>query len=213
MNGIQIVAEARVGNDPELREVNGTAVCNISLGVTERKQNKQTQQWEDGQTTWLRAAVWGAMASNVAASVTKGQLVNVTGTLSERKYTTNENQERTQLEVRVDSISPSLRFATAQVIPNDRGSRGGAPQQQPQQQYNPAAQGQMPWQGQGPGQAPQQPAQQWPPAQQPAPQQMPVNTHQQQAPFRGPAQPGQPGPQPNQQWQTPAYQHDEDVPF
>lgn len=198
MNGIQIVAEARVGNDPELREVNGTAVCNLSLAVTERKQNKQTGQWEDAGTTWLRGAVWGAMASNVAVSILKGQLVNVTGTLSERKYTTNEQQERTQLEVRVDTIAPSLRFATAQVIPNDRGGNGqGQPQGQQPQQWSPGQQGQAPWQTGAPqGQG------------------LPQNVNQQQAPFRGPAPAqGQPGPQPNQQWATPAYQHDEDVPF
>ena len=77
MNGIQIVAEARVGNDPELREVSGTPVCNLSLAVTERKQNKQTNTWEDGTTTWLRGAVWGPMAHNVAVSITKG--MNLSG--------------------------------------------------------------------------------------------------------------------------------------
>jgi single-strand DNA-binding protein len=191
MNGIQVVAEARVGNDPELREVSGTPVCNLSLAVTERKQNKQSGQWEDGQTTWMRGAVWGAMAANVAASVVKGQLVNVTGTLSERKYTTNEGAERNQLELRVDMIAPSLRFATAQVIPNDRnsGPSGGLP---PQQQYNPAAPSQAPWQQQAPAQQPQQqPQQQW--AQPPA-----------QA-----AQPAQAG----RQWQTPAYNNAEEAPF
>jgi len=212
MNGIQIVAEARVGNDPELREVSGTPVCNLSLAVTERKQNKQTNTWEDGTTTWLRGAVWGPMAHNVAVSITKGMLVNVTGTLSERKYTTNENQERAQLEVRIDMIAPSLRFAQAQVIPNDRN--GGGPQQQaPQQQYNPGQPQQAPWQTPGPGaavpqgyqQAPQQPvyAQQAPPQQQ---VRQPVNAGRQG---------GQPGPQTNQQWATPAYQtpDDQDVPF
>jgi single-strand DNA-binding protein len=138
------------------------------------------------------------MANNVAVSVLKGMLVNVTGTLSERKYTTNEGAERTQLEVRIDMIAPSLRFAQAQVIPNDRN--GGAPQQQPQQQYNPGAPQQAPWQQQG------------------APQQVPVNTHQQQAPFRGPQPVPQQQPvqraagQGGQQWATPAYQ-DQDIPF
>lgn len=125
MNGIQIVAEARVGNDPELREVSGTQVCNLSLAITERKLNKQTNQWEDGPTTWLRAAVWGAMANNVAVSVMKGMLVVVTGTLAERKFTTNEGAERAQLELKVDLIGPSLRFAQAQVVPNDRGGHNG----------------------------------------------------------------------------------------
>ena len=197
MNGIQIVAEARVGNDPELREVSGTPVCNISLAVTERKQNKQTQQWEDGPTTWLRAAVWGGMATNVAASVQKGQLVNVTGTLSERKFTTEQGQERSQLELRVDMIAPSLRFAQAQVIPNDRNGGGGQrPQAQPQQQWAPSDPSVPPWERQA------APAQQ-------APQQQPVYRPQ------APAAAQQPPRQPNQQWQTPAYQQavGDDIPF
>lgn len=208
MNGIQVVAEARVGNDPELREVSGTPVCNLSLAVTERKQNKQTGNWEDGGTTWLRGAVWGAMAANVAQSITKGMLVNVTGTLSERKYNTNEGAERTQLELRVDMIAPSLRFATASVYPNDRGSgSGGGQQQMPQQpQWQPGQQGTAPWQqGQQPPVQQQVPAG---PSQQGYPQQqMPQNVNGQQAPFRGP--------QPGQQWATQAYQvpAGEDIPF
>jgi single-strand DNA-binding protein len=211
MNGIQAYAEARVGNDPELREVSGTPVCNVSLAVTERKQNKQTGNWEDGGTTWLRGAVWGAMAANVASSISKGMLVNVAGILSERTYTTNEGAERKQLELRVDMISPSLRFATAQVMPNDRnGGGGGRPQQQqPVQQWSPGAPTQAPWQTPG-AQQPQAPAQQQPqpqqwqqPQQQPAPQQAPAQ------PFRGP---GAPSAQPNQQWATPAYQ-DDNTPF
>jgi single-strand DNA-binding protein len=196
MNGIQMQAEAR---SEERREVSGTPVCNLSLAVTERKQNKQTGSWEDATTTWLRAAVWGAMASNVATSVMKGQLVNVTGILTERKYTTGEGAERSQLELRVDTISPSLRFARATVVPNERnGNGGGAPMAAPVapawQPGQPPAQ--APWQGQQPAQQPWQ-------GQQPAAaqQQQPVRTV------------GQPGPQPNQQWATPAYQSAEDIPF
>lgn len=208
MNGIQVVAEARVGNDPELREVSGTPVCNLSLAVTERNKNKQTGQWEDGGTTWMRGAVWGAMAANVAQSIMKGMLVNVTGTLSERKFTTNEGAERSALELRVDMIAPSLRFATAQVIPNDRN--GSPAQGQPVQQWSPGQQGGQPWNQQPVQQSvPAGPAQQGYP-QQGVPQGPPQNVHQQQAPFRGP---GQPGPQQGQQWQTPAYQSTEDIPF
>lgn len=196
MNGIQIQAEARIGNDPELKEVSGTPVCNLSLAVTERKQNKQTGSWEDGTTTWMRAAVWGPMASNVASSLLKGQLVNVTGVLSERKWQT-EQSAGSQLELRVDTISPSLRFAQAQVIPNERGGNavhaGQAPAWQPQQQ--PA------WQ-------PGTPAQQAP-WQTTAPPQQQV---QQGAPQHAT---GQPGPQPGQQWATQAYQHlaNDETPF
>lgn len=217
-NGIQIVAEARVGNDPELREVSGTPVCNVSLAVTERRQNKQTGQWEDGGTTWMRGAVWGSMAANVAQTLTKGMLVNVVGILSERKYTT-EAGERSQLELRVEMLAPSLRFATATVIPNDRG--GSRPQQQlPAQQYQPGVPGQQPWQGQ---QAPYQPGfpQGSPPMQQ-APQAPQQAAQGQPQAFRSPLQ-GQPPQQPatlgslmpGQQWATPAYQQaaGDDIPF
>jgi single-strand DNA-binding protein len=190
-NGIQIVAEARVGNDPELRDVSGTQVCNLSLAVTERKQNKQTQQWEDAATTWMRAAVWGPMGANVVQSITKGMLVNVTGTLSERKYTTTEGVERSSIEVRIETISPSLRFATADVRPNDRGGAGAPAAQQAWTPGQPAQQ--APWQTPGgpaqgfPQQQPaqQQPMYQGPPAQQPQQPQAPL--------WNQPQQPQNPG--------------------
>lgn len=105
-----------VGNltaDPELRYIsNGTPVCSFTLASTPRRQNQATQQWEDGETMFVRCDVWKQMGENVAESLARGSRVVVTGRLSVRSYE-HEGQQRTSINLAVDEIGPSLRYATA----------------------------------------------------------------------------------------------------
>jgi single-strand DNA-binding protein len=105
-----------VGNltaDPELRYVSsGTPVCSFTLASTPRRQNQATQQWEDGETMFVRCDVWKQMGENVAESLAKGNRVVATGRLSVRSYE-HEGQQRTSINLTVDEIGPSLRYATA----------------------------------------------------------------------------------------------------
>lgn len=116
-----------VGNltaDPELRTVgSGSQVVDFSVASTPRNLNRQTNQWEDGEPLYFRCSAWRDMASNIQASLTKGMRVIVTGRLTQRSYQAQDGSTRTSLELRVDDIGPSLRFATAQV---NRQSRGGS---------------------------------------------------------------------------------------
>lgn len=99
--------------DPELRYVSsGTPVCSFTLASTPRRQNQATQQWEDGETMFVRCDVWKQMGENVAESLAKGSRVVVTGRLSVRSYE-HEGQQRTSINLTVDEIGPSLRYATA----------------------------------------------------------------------------------------------------
>jgi single-strand DNA-binding protein len=107
-----------VGNltaDPELRYVSsGTPVCSFTLASTPRKHNQATQQWEDGETMFVRCDVWKQMGENVAETLAKGHRVVVTGRLSVRSYE-HEGQQRTSINLAVDEIGPSLRYARATV--------------------------------------------------------------------------------------------------
>ncbi|HLS00770.1 MAG TPA: single-stranded DNA-binding protein, partial [Beutenbergiaceae bacterium] len=81
-------------------------------------------EWRDGETLFLRCSIWREAAENVAESLTKGMRVIVQGRLVQRSFETREGERRTVVELQVDEIGPSLRFATAQVTRAPRGGGG-----------------------------------------------------------------------------------------
>lgn len=115
-----------VGNltaDPELRYTqNGLAVANFTIASTPRTFDRASNDWKDGEALFLRASVWREFAEHVAGSLTKGMRVVATGRLRQRSYETKEGEKRTAIELEVDEIGPSLRYATAQVT---RATSGG----------------------------------------------------------------------------------------
>jgi single-strand DNA-binding protein len=118
-----------VGNltaDPELRYTqNGLAVANFTIASTPRTFDRQANDWKDGEALFLRASVWREFAEHVAGSLTKGSRVIATGRLRQRSYETKEGEKRTAIELEVDEIGPSLRYATAQVTRTSGGAGGG----------------------------------------------------------------------------------------
>jgi single-strand DNA-binding protein len=119
-----------IGNltsDPELRFTpSGSAVANFTIASTPRTFDRQSNEWKDGETLFLRASVWREAAENVAESLTKGMRVIVSGRLKSRSYETKEGEKRTVIELEVDEIGPSLRYANAKVNRTQRsGGQGG----------------------------------------------------------------------------------------
>ncbi|MFI8595178.1 single-stranded DNA-binding protein [Microbacterium sp. NPDC078428] len=118
-----------VGNltaDPELRYTqNGLPVANFTIASTPRTFDRQANEWKDGDALFLRASVWRDFAEHVAGSLTKGARVIATGRLKQRNYQDREGNNRTSIELEVDEIGPSLRYATAQVTRAQGGSGGG----------------------------------------------------------------------------------------
>jgi single-strand DNA-binding protein len=118
-----------IGNltsDPELRFTpSGSAVANFTVASTPRTFDRQSNEWKDGETLFLRAAVWREAAENVAESLTKGMRVIVTGRLKSRSYETKEGEKRTVIELEVDEIGPSLRYANAKVNRTQRSAQEG----------------------------------------------------------------------------------------
>lgn len=113
-------------NDPELRFTpSGSAVANFTIASTPRTFDRQSNEWKDGETLFLRAAVWREAAENVAESLTKGMRVIVTGRLKSRSYETKEGEKRTVIELEVDEIGPSLRYAKRQGQPHPALRRSG----------------------------------------------------------------------------------------
>jgi single-strand DNA-binding protein len=123
-----------VGNltaDPELRYTqNGLPVANFTIASTPRTFDRQANEWKDGEALFLRASVWREFAEHVAGSLTKGARVIATGRLKQRSYQDREGQNRTSIELEVDEIGPSLRYATAQVTRAASSGGGGGQRQQ-----------------------------------------------------------------------------------
>ena len=118
-----------VGNltsDPELRFTpSGAAVANFTVASTPRIFDRQSSEWKDGEALFLRCSIWREAAENVAESLTRGSRVIVTGRLKQRSFETKEGEKRTVMEVEVEEIGPSLRYATAKVNKASRGGGGG----------------------------------------------------------------------------------------
>ena len=126
MNEPIITLVGNLTGDPELRHVGqGTPVARFTVASTPREKNKQTQQWEDGEPMFVRCSVWREYGENVAQSLTKGMRVIVQGRLQQRSYEHN-GERRTSLELQVDEVGPSLRYATAQVARTSRNNAQGA---------------------------------------------------------------------------------------
>jgi single-strand DNA-binding protein len=118
-----------VGNltaDPELRFTNsGAAVASFTVASTPRTFDRQANEWKDGDALFMRCSVWREAAENVAESLTKGMRVIVQGRLTQRSYETQQGEKRTVVEMQVDEVGPSLRYASAKVTRTQRGGGGG----------------------------------------------------------------------------------------
>jgi len=116
-----------VGNltaDPELRFTpSGAAVANFTVASTPRTFDRQSGEWKDGEALFLRCNIWRQAAENTAESLTRGMRVIVSGRLRQRSFETREGEKRTVMEMEVDEVGPSLRYATAKV--NKATRQGG----------------------------------------------------------------------------------------
>jgi single-strand DNA-binding protein len=118
-----------IGNltaDPELRFTpSGAAVANFTVASTPRIFDRQTNEWKDGEALFLRCNIWREAAENVAESLTRGSRVIASGRLKQRSFETREGEKRTVVELEVDEIGPSLKYATAKVNKASRSGGGG----------------------------------------------------------------------------------------
>lgn len=144
-----------IGNltaDPELRTTSaGAQVASFTIASTPRSWNRSTNQFEDGQALFMRCSVWRDLATHCAQSLAKGMRVIAQGRLQQRSYQANDGSNRTVIELQVDEIGPSLKYATAQVQKMQSGgyqggnANGGGYQQPQQAQQQSQAPADDPW--------------------------------------------------------------------
>ena len=123
-----ITLVGNVTDDPELRFTpSGLPVANFTVAVNRRFKNA-SGQWEDKLDGFFRCSCWRDMAENVAESLQKGARVMVVGRLQEQRWEDQEGGKRSRVEIQVDEVGPSLRWATAAVTKSNRSSGGGQSQ-------------------------------------------------------------------------------------
>jgi single-strand DNA-binding protein len=127
-NETTITVIGNLTNDPELRFTpSGSAVANFTVASTPRTFDRQTNEFKDGESLFLRCSVWREAAENVAESLTKGMRVILSGDLKQRSYETKEGEKRTVIELEVQEIGPSLKYANAKVNRTQRSNGGSKP--------------------------------------------------------------------------------------
>lgn len=137
------------GRDPELRYTQGgQAMAEFSLAVT-RRWGSKAEGTQQEQTSWFDVKCWGQLAENVCESIAKGERVVVTGRLEQQSWETDSGEKRNKVSVTADEVGPSLRWATAHVVKNDRRDGQGegvmVNQQRGQQQRRPAYEDEEPF--------------------------------------------------------------------
>jgi single-strand DNA-binding protein len=119
-----ITLVGNITDDPELRFTpNGSAVANFTVAVNRRI--NRDGQWEDRLDGFFRCNCWRDMAENVAESLQKGMRVMVVGRLQQRTWEDAEGNKRSAVEIQVDEVGPSLRWATASVQKSSRRTASG----------------------------------------------------------------------------------------
>jgi single-strand DNA-binding protein len=122
-NFVQIIGN--VTRDPELRyTTGGAAVCSFGIAYTPRRRNANGD-WEDGETSFFNCSAWRDLGENIAASISKGNRVVVTGSVRARDWEDRDGNKRTSIEIDVDDCAPSLRWAQAQIERTSRSGGGG----------------------------------------------------------------------------------------
>lgn len=120
------VVVGNIVNDIDLKFTNaGKAFASVTVAVNEKKFNKQTNQYEDGETWFARGILWGGLAENVHQSLGKGSRAIGHGRLKQRNFETKDGDKRSVVEIEFEAFGPDLRFATAQVTRTQARGQGG----------------------------------------------------------------------------------------
>jgi single-strand DNA-binding protein len=125
-NDTTITVVGNLTDAPELRFTpSGAAVANFRIASTPRFFDRTAGEWKDGDPLFLTCNLWRDPAENAAESLARGTRVIVTGRLRQRSYETREGEKRTVMELEVDEIGPSLRYARTKVMRMTRTTAPG----------------------------------------------------------------------------------------
>lgn len=141
-NDLTLTIIGNITQDVEMRFTpSGSAVANLTIASTPSSFDKQTNAFKDGETTFMRCSIWREQAENAVESLSKGMRVIAQGRLKSRSYETKDGTTRTVMELEIDEIGPSLKYASAKVTRTQKGAGGSGQQQQSRPQSAPQGSG------------------------------------------------------------------------
>lgn len=118
-----------VGNltaDVELRSTSsGAQVANFTIASTPREYDRQANEWKDGQALFIRCTAWRDLATHCVQTLSKGMRVIAQGRLQQKSYQAQDGSNRIVIEMTIDEIGSSLRYATAQVARQQSSQQSG----------------------------------------------------------------------------------------
>ncbi|HEY0636619.1 MAG TPA: single-stranded DNA-binding protein [Pseudonocardiaceae bacterium] len=115
MNETIVTIAGRVITPPAYRQTpNDTEVTRFRVAGNERRFDRRTETWVDGDRLYLGIVCWRRLAFAVHACLDKGDPVVITGRLYTREYEV-EGQRRSAVELEAHHIGPDLSRCTATV--------------------------------------------------------------------------------------------------
>jgi len=124
-----VVVIGTLVSDPEIKwTASGAAVANFTIASNDRKFDKDTNSWTDGEATFLRGSIWRQDAENLANTGRKGHRIIATGELRQRSWDDKDGQKRTVLELAATEVAMSVKFATAELTKSTSGGNRSAGQ-------------------------------------------------------------------------------------
>lgn len=102
-----------IGTDPEAKTTpSGLPLIKFRMASTQRKFDKTSNSWVDGNTNWYTVSAFRGLAANAIRTLRKGDPVIVTGRLHLRAWDTGERQG-TSVDLEADVIGLDLQWGTA----------------------------------------------------------------------------------------------------
>lgn len=112
------IGVGRLVRDPEIRNVNGTNVCTVTVAIDREYQKKDA----DKETDFIRCVAWRGEAEYLHQWYVKGQRVAVRGRLTIRKYVTKDGEKREEPEIileRIENADGAREATPRREVPRD----------------------------------------------------------------------------------------------
>lgn len=102
-----ITINGRLGRDPETKFAgNGMAITHLSVVSNTRK--NVNGEWRDMDTSWWDVKAFAALGEAITDELRKGDLVTITGTIKQNKWTDKNGNERTSYEVLANTVAKQI---------------------------------------------------------------------------------------------------------
>lgn len=99
----------------------GSVKSSFRIVSTERRFDRESQQWADGDRLFITVICWRGLAENVSASLFRGDSVVVSGRLYQKEFEVN-GEPRSVVEMEARAVGPDLSRCTVLLQRPERDS-------------------------------------------------------------------------------------------